>query len=62
MNNTRNLTPILLQSLAPTWVQSNLTTSSVSKAALTLPTTFTYTPFLPRRVACNNQQIQTAIC
>lgn len=50
MNHTRNLTPILLQSLVPTWVQSNLTNSSVSKAALTLPTTFTYTPFLPRRV------------
>lgn len=60
MSHTRNLTPILLQSLVPTWVQSNLMTSSVSNATLTLSTTYTYTPFLPRGVTCNNQQLQKA--
>lgn len=44
--HTLNFTPIFLQSLVPTWVQSSLTTSSVSKASLTLSMTFAYTPFL----------------
>lgn len=57
--HTLSFTPIFLQSVVPTWVQSSLTTSEVLKASLTLATTFTYTPFLAAKIVQHTKWVAT---